>query len=381
MRVMKKLAVLGAALLLASCGGGGKPGFSSLVSFGDSLSDVGTYQVGTIAALGGGKFTVNGPGARIWTEMLAMDIGAAAPCPAQKGLLPNIPGVTGAAVTNQAACTNYAQGSARVTHPLGPNAAGLQAAPFNQVTLGLMAMPVTNQISNHLAKIGGTFSGTELVTVLAGGNDIFMNLNGVSVAAGGGAAAVGGALAAGWSTSVQNAVAAGGAAAAGAAAQAAVAAMGQAGAELATLVKSQLVAKGARYVVVVNLPDVSLTPFGLRLDAQTRGLVTSMTNAFNTQLQSGLGTTPNILYVDFFAQQKVVVASPASFGLQNITTEACDPASPLNPFQGSSIACTEQTLRANTAGYQYADGVHPSPLGHTLIADFVAAQMSSFGWL
>ena len=49
--------------------------------------------------------------------------------------------VTGAPVTNQAACTNYAQGSARVTHPLGPNAAGLQAAPFNQVTLGLMAMP------------------------------------------------------------------------------------------------------------------------------------------------------------------------------------------------------------------------------------------------
>ena len=67
-----------------------RPGFSSLVSFGDSLSDVGTYQVGTVAALGGGKFTVNGSGARIWTEKLASTVHVAAPCPAQKGLLPNI---------------------------------------------------------------------------------------------------------------------------------------------------------------------------------------------------------------------------------------------------------------------------------------------------
>lgn len=382
MKMMKKLAALGAVLLLASCGGGsGKPGFSSLVSFGDSLSDVGTYQVGTVAAVGGGKFTVNGAGPRIWTELLAEDIGAAAPCPAQKGLLPNIPGITGAPVTNQAACTNYAQGSARVTHPLGPNAAGLQAAPFNQFTLGLMAMPVTNQVANHLSKIGGTFSGTELVTVLAGGNDIFMNLNGISVAAGGGATAVGGALAAGWSAGVQSTVAGGGAAAANAAASAGVAAMGQAGAELATLIKTQIAGKGARFIVVVNLPDVALTPFGLTLDAQTRGLVTTMTNAFNTQLQSGLAGVANIVYVDFFAQQKVVVANPGAYGLSNITTEACDPASPANPLQGSSLTCTANSLRAGTSGWQYADGVHPTPLGHAVIADFVAAQLSAAGWL
>src|SRR4051794_9286064 len=48
------LAVLAAAVLVAACGGGSGPGnqtsrvaFSKVVSFGDSLSDGGTYKVGT----------------------------------------------------------------------------------------------------------------------------------------------------------------------------------------------------------------------------------------------------------------------------------------------------------------------------------------------
>ena len=59
------LAALGAAILVAACGGGGdgnqspKIKFASMVNFGDSLSDVGTYKVGTVAALGGGKYTVH----------------------------------------------------------------------------------------------------------------------------------------------------------------------------------------------------------------------------------------------------------------------------------------------------------------------------------
>src|SRR6478736_5934705 len=112
MRQIKlKLAALGAAVVLAACGGGHDGlRFDSMVSFGDSLSDVGTYKVGTIAALGGGKWTVNSASARNWTEWIAADIHVTAPCAAQTGLLTNIPGLTGAAVTNHTECTNYAQG-------------------------------------------------------------------------------------------------------------------------------------------------------------------------------------------------------------------------------------------------------------------------------
>mgnify|MGYP006144805807 CR=1 FL=1 len=251
------------------------------MSFGDSLSDVGTYKVGTIAAVGGGKWTVNSATASNWTELVAARVGTGAPCAAQTGLLTNIPGLTGAPVTNHPECFNYAQGSARVSIPFAPNAAALQAAPFNEVNLGLMAMPVVTQMSAHLAKTGGSYSARELVTVMVGANDLFMHFNGIANAAAGGATAAGAAAAAGWSPAVQTAVTVGGAAATDAAVNAALSGMGQAGAELATLVKTQVLAKGARYVLVLNLPDVAQTPFAMTLDAQTRGLVKTMDNTFN----------------------------------------------------------------------------------------------------
>jgi phospholipase/lecithinase/hemolysin len=76
------------ALLLAACGGGDgdqtpRVAYGKLVSFGDSLSDVGSYAVGFVAASGGGKYTINGPEAKNWTELLAAQMGVAAPCAAQ----------------------------------------------------------------------------------------------------------------------------------------------------------------------------------------------------------------------------------------------------------------------------------------------------------
>jgi outer membrane lipase/esterase len=306
----------------------------------------------------------------------------APPCAAETGLLPNIPGLVGAApVTNIPNCFNYAQGSSRVSGIFAPNSATLQAAPFNQVNLGLLAVPIATQMATHLARVNGAYSGTELVTVMGGGNDFFMNFNGVAQAAGGGAGAAGAAITAGWSQTVQAAVAAGGAAAVGAASQAAVAGMGQAGAELAGLVKTQIVAKGAKYVVVVNLPDVSQTPFALALDAQTRSLMQTMVTTFNSQLAAGLNGAP-VLLVDSYTQGHDQNANPAQYSLTNITTPACSATSPANPLQGSSIACTSASLIAgDTSHYEFADTVHPTPYGYQLIAQFVAIQMAKAGWL
>ncbi len=381
-RMRLKLAALAAAAVLAACGGGGGGiEVNSTVSFGDSLSDVGTYKVGTIAALGGGKWTVNGPAAANWTELVAAAVHTPAPCAAQTGLLVNIPGLAGAPVTDHAGCFSYAQGSSRVSNPFGPNAAALQAAPFNQVNLGLMAVPVATQIGTHLARNGGSFSGRELVTVMAGGNDIFMNLNGIASAAAGGATAVGAAVAAGWGADVQAAVAAGGAAAANAAVNAAVAGMGQAGAELAGLVKTQILAKQARYVVVVNLPDVVQTPFGQSLDAPTRGLLGTLVTTFNGQLQAGLNGTA-ALYVDAYTQGHDQYANPAKYGLTNISLPACSTTSPANPLAGSSITCSAaSTVAADTSGYAFADTVHPTALGYQLLGQYVIAQMRAAGWL
>ncbi|RYF53253.1 MAG: esterase, partial [Comamonadaceae bacterium] len=162
---------------------------------------------------------------------------------------------------------------------------------------------------------------------------------------------------------------------------AALAGMGQAGAELATLVKTQVLAKGAVNVVVANLPDVAQTPFAMSLDAPTRGLVNNLVTTFNSQLQAGLAGT-SVLYVDAYTQGRDQYTNPSKYGISNVTTPACSTTSPANPLGGSSIACTAaSTVPGDTSTFLFADSVHPTPLGYQLQAAFVIAQMRAAGWL
>lgn len=412
-----KLAIGGmaTALVLIGCGGSDdapvvappvaevpppKPVFTALVNFGDSLSDVGTYKVGNIAAVGGGQWTVNSATSKNWTALIADKFSLAAPCAAQTGLpsiIPNLPAVT---VQNVVTCNNYAQGSSRVTSAFGPGSLAIQQAVYQgtfQATmseasataaaidagagLGLMALPVANQMANHLTKVSGTYTGKELVTVMAGGNDIFLNLNGVSSAAAGGRGAAGAAQFAGWSATVQGTVAGGGATATNAAIQAAVGGMTQAGTELATLVKTQVLAKGAKYVVVVNLPDVSSTPFASAFPAETKALLVSLANAFNNALTTGLSGQAGVIVVDAFTQSKAQVADPIKFGITNTTTPACAAGFPANILFDRSLTCTtSNTVAGDVSKYLFADGVHLTPYGYQLLADFVEVNLVAAKW-
>ncbi len=382
MRTFKLIPLLAIAALLSACGDSDKFRFNQVVTFGDSLSDAGAYRVGSIAQLGGGKFTVNGAGDKVWTEALATSIGAPAQCAAQTGLLPNN-GLTGAAVTNVAACNNYAQGSSRVTAVgAGPNGVALQQAPYNQVNLGLLADSIQNQMSRHVTKVG-TFGSSDLVTVNGGGNDFFMQLGAVSGAFGGGAGAVGAGMIAGWSQATLNTVAGGGNAAVQAASAAAVGAMGQAGAELAGYIKTLLVARGAKYIVVRNLGDLNVTPFGLTFDANTRGLSTAMTTAFNDQLRQGLTGTAGVIYFDDYTRSQSVATNPAAAGYSNVTNGACgrDAFSAPGDVIGNSIICNAATLiPGDTSKYAFADSVHPTPFAHQDTANTVVTLMRNAGW-
>ena len=183
---MKKLQSLGsvalACALVAGCGGGDSS-YSTLVVFGDSLSDVGTYRTPGIASLGGGQYTVNGAGSANWTTLLARELDLAAPCPAQTGLESSGPFVALAApIENHKACFSYAQGGARVTEPIGPWNKAVLTLPTipNDVHpagfLGQLTVPLVDQIARHLKVSGNKFFGSELVTVMAGANDLFMQL-------------------------------------------------------------------------------------------------------------------------------------------------------------------------------------------------------------
>ncbi|MDP1999838.1 MAG: SGNH/GDSL hydrolase family protein [Rhodoferax sp.] len=376
------LSCLAAAALLTACGGDdGKIQFTQVVTFGDSISDTGTYQVGTIAQLGGGKFSVNGTATKVWSDALATSLGAPAQCAAQTGMLPNN-GVTGAAVVNVAACNNYAQGSSRVTEVgSGPRGVALQKA-FNEKNLGLMADSIQNQINRHLTK-ATTFGPNDLVTVNGGGNDFFMQLGAVGAAAGGGAAAAGTATVAGWPANTISIVSAGGGAAATAAAGAAVTAMGQAGAELASYVKTLIVAKGARYVVVRNLGDLNATPLGAAFDANTKFLSTALTTTFNAQLKQGLAGVAGVIYFDDYARGQAAIANPATSGYSNITSAACGPDafSAQGETIGNSIICNVNTLiKGDTSKYLFADTVHPTPYAHQDAANYTVTLMRNAGW-
>ena len=382
MRSLKlSLISVAVAVLVAACGGGGgsepKLTFTKVVTFGDSLSDPGAYRVGSVAALGGGKFTVNGGNDKVWTEALAANLGLPAQCAAQTGLLPNN-GATGEAVKNIATCFNYAQGSSRATAVgSGPNGVALQQPPFNQVNLGLIADSIQNQMTRHATKVG-TYDPNDVVTVNGGGNDFFMQLGAVGAAAGGGAAAVGAGTIAGWPAATLAIVAAGGPAATQAAGTAAVAAMGQAGAELATNVRNLVIGKGARFVLVRGLGDLNVTPLGQSFPAATKALATGMVLTFNGQLKGGTTVVPGVIFLDDYARSQAIAATPAAFGYSNLTVPVCGPNAFSAPGQlvGSSIVCNASNLRSgSSATAAFADEVHPTPFAHQDTANFAMELM------
>ncbi|PIT76898.1 hypothetical protein B9Z31_02745 [Limnohabitans sp. G3-2] len=431
---------------LTGCGGQNeasqtpKVSYASVVSFGDSLSDPGAYKVGSIAALGGGMFTVNGITGGVgsdptpsytWAQLVAAAVVGTPSCAARTGGF-------GVSVTTVAGCTNYAQGGSRITNPVGTGYNGGN---------GALTEPVVMQVTNYLnSRSNGRFTGSELVTVQGGANELFAqagilaaaatqagaatfvsslagslavdasnpstagtaiavamvteaanpgNTTNTIVAAGLGAAAAAGNTQVGSSAYYLPKVAAANTAGLAAAASyvantggpQAVSAMMDAAVELSDSVKGMRTS-GATKIVVSNLPDVSLTPYGLGQDSATRQLILAMTQAFNAKLRSELAGLSGVLFVDVFTENQRQVATPSQFGLSNVTDTACNLNYGVNPLatagnnDGSSLVCKPSNLIAgNTSRYLFADGVHPTPYGHKLLAQLVTKELILAGWL
>ncbi|MFL6697747.1 MAG: SGNH/GDSL hydrolase family protein [Vitreoscilla sp.] len=433
---MKKLHVLttalAAAAFLAGCGGNDagdqspRFAFTQMVNFGDSLSDVGSYKTTIVGANGGGHYSINGDFSSAgllytnWTEYLAAQLDLDQPCPAEVGLASvGALSFLAQATVDSTTCLSYAQGGAEVTDPHGPGNAFLYTAyGSSSGQLGQLTKPVHDQIATYLAA-HTKFTDSQLITVLAGGNDLFID-RALTVDA-----HVQAILQAEQAGSI-DATTAGTMIAA--AAKAAVDQMTLAGQQLATLVKDQIIANGGTHVVVVNLPNVSLTPdnalwvstgAGKYVEPVHPHLTLDMTNAFNTALSSGLSVTtsasgiqtsslPEVAWVDAYTANTDQSTNPAAYGLTNVTTPACKldgtagstgltvPTSATTTTfvpLASSLFCTANTLIApDTANatstdptgllhYEFADTVHPTPYAYRLLAELVSEQMAIKGWL
>jgi len=344
-RWLRTLAALSLAAILAACGSGDDDGpqIRRLITFGDSISDMGTYQVGAIAALGGGQFTVN-PGPN-WTQRVADELGYT--------ISPHYTGGFGypALECVEPKCSNWAMGGSRVT--LRP---GFREAPDGSTQL---SYSVKNQIDRHLELFKG-FDNNDLISLQAGGNDLFVQLESIPAMIQGG-------------MTVEQAAAT------------VVIAMGTAGAELASHVKNDILARGAKMVVVWELFDIAGTPFGQSLDAQSRALITAMTEAFNGQLYAGLsGSAAKI----FPARQllQAWLDNPGNYGFSDATIPACSAEKIFVLTQGqvadgSSLFCSEQTLLdVDTSRFLFADAVHPAPYTHQLVAENFLAAVHTYGW-
>jgi outer membrane lipase/esterase len=362
MRQFKFGSALLITLILVGCGGGGsdvpaKPRFAAQVSFGDSLSDVGSYKVGAVAGLGGGQFTINAASSvkattpTNWTEFTSLSLGLGMPCAAETGLNDGsgTPSATNVMPpVDHAGCTGYAQGGARVTSPYGIGNYLVTTGGF------ALTVPVVTQIQNFLTAHSGSFTGDEIVTVMAGANDVFLQAGSVG-------------------SSYPPA--------------SAVAAVQTAASQLATAVKTQIIANGAKYVVVANIPDIASTPYvtsilDATIRAQTGGLLDSLVTAFNTQLKADLPDSATVLNVDAYSASKDEVANKLKYNLSDVTHTACDLASPYNPL-GSSLGCNANSLvgaLASVDHYLFADTVHPTPYGHSLFALYVLQAMTNKGW-
>lgn len=363
-----------AAALLAACGGGdSSPTTSRVVSFGDSLSDLGAYTPATsltatpgAAPYFGGKFTTNthteyalaAPGttraansstASTWVEWVASRLGvaitphevgfgtASVKCPAA---------ATAAALA--ASCTGYGQGGSRVTDPNGINKAA-----------GALTVPIVTQVANHLTRFNN-FESSDIVFMLAGANDLLIQF---------------------------------GAAAQGLPPATAIANMQTAGTQLAAIVKDQIVAKGATRVAVMTLPNIAPFPAFNQLPAANTALLAQLATAFNSAVATGL-TGVDVRYIDNQAFFSDIVANPAKYGFVNINTAACDPAKIAaltggRITDGSSLFCNAAAGQpfnglkagASASTWLFADGVHPTTGAHKAWADYVIVQLKEFGWM
>lgn len=326
-----------------------QPSEFRFVSFGDSLSDVGTYS--PFAKLfDGGLFTTN-PG-QIWTQLVAEDFGGT--------LTPAFEGGFGVPLAATGGL-GYAQGGSRVAlQPgIGHAPAGTPNAAFAEAT----TVPVTQQVDEFIETFG-RFGPNQVVLMNGGANDLLFNLEDLIM-----------------SGSTPNPVQL----------LEAIGAVQQAAVDYGNLVRKVLNA-GATQVVVLNLADFSKSPEGVSSLDQGK-VLRSIIQTFNDTLEATLvlnGSWNRIIYIDEFSFMDSVIANYRALGFTVANTgtacnaeaeieEAVELGLPDSTAFDDALFCSPATYTAPEADqtYIFADEFHPTTRYSELFAGFVEGKMAA----
>lgn len=116
---------------------------------------------------------------------------------------------------------------------------------------------------------------------------------------------------------------------------------------------SSLSSFGANYFLVPNLPDLGLIP------ADGTGTLTLPSIDFNSTIESAYAGIPTAVVADVFGLHHEALTDPTAFGLTN-ATDSC--------FFTAPLECDT---------YLFWDLIHPTTVGHGLIADEFEATLAT----
>ncbi len=381
-----KLSAVAVAVALSACGGSDDNplGITAVKVIGDSLSDSGTFtDVPGYARTFTVQASADEPNV-VWVERVAKAYDLAPLCPVYKFNGNSFP------ANSKPGCTNYAVGGARINNPAK---SGGTSVPYS----------VLGQLQDAAAK---GWNAKDLVLVDGGGNDVADLVTAYLGAAGDKGAAYGALLATLLPAATLQAVMAG----ANGPENAGGLYMQALADSFTAAIRTQALDKGAKYVLVSNMPPVTYTPrFQYVLDqiagasgggaagatarAQAEGLFKAWVDAFNKKLAANFASESRVKVFDLSAKFTDQMTNPAKYGLTNVTLPVCGApwvtAVPTREF----VQCTASALSATTppagapAGtgwwqrYLFSDSFHPTPYGHQLFSDEVIKLLQSNDWL
>lgn len=370
-----RIALASATLLLAACHGSGEPHngvevppqafIRSVNVIGDSLSDVGTYGI---------RFTVQAAASEtpypLWTELVAQKSGTLCSFYQAKNL------EAPADLQFNPACGSYAVAGARITHVAQDS-----------------GLDIVQQMKAVRAQIGTAGFGTHrLLLIDGGGNDVAELLKRFT------------ALAAKQPLNMADYDAKLVPVLSDVQRQQLQKALAAAKPDVPTLfslylkalahyfiqaIETELIGAGAQYVVIMDIPDITLTPefsaLKTRLPTGFETLTRDGIRLFNQTLQAHFAASPDaqkVIVVSAFEQMTAWVNNPAAYGFNNTSDAVCPPGEV--PRLQNMAQCTDTNLQARGVtdwnSYIFSDDFHPTPRGHQLMADATLAAMAAKGW-